>query len=91
VQTDASPFDADFMLQVEVRQFAIAYDAAGNASAQVLLTSSLGRRTDRATLRTITTGQTVKAGANRMSAVIEAFNQALAQSLQQLTTQAVPQ
>lgn len=90
VQMDGAPFNAEFVLQVEVRQFAIEYDAAGNPSAKVSLVGTLGRRADRATLRTISIAQTASASANRMSAVIEAFNHALGDSLSQLAAQARP-
>jgi cholesterol transport system auxiliary component len=90
VQSDATPFNADYLLQVEVRQFAIEYDAAGNPAATVALVCTLGSRAERAPVRSFTTTNTVAATANRMAAVVAAFNQALTEALQQMVSQANP-
>ena len=90
VQTDAMPFNAEYLLQVEVRQFAIEYDAADNPVAKVVLVCTLGNRADRAPVRSFTTSNTVAATANRMTAVVTAFNQALAEALQQVVLLANP-
>jgi ABC-type uncharacterized transport system auxiliary subunit len=90
VQSDATPFNADYLLQIEVRQFAIEYDAADNPVAKVALVCTLGKRADRTAVRSFTTSNTVAAAVNRMTAVVTAFNQALAEALQQVVLQANP-
>ncbi len=90
VQGDGVPFNAEFLLQVEVRQFAIEYDAAGNPVAAVKLVGTLGRRADRTPVRSFVVAKSVAADANRMAAVIKAYNQATAEVLQQLVVEAIP-
>ena len=90
VQSDAMPFNAEYLLQVEVRQFAIEYDAAENPVATVSLVCTLGRRADRAPVRSFSISTAVAASANRMGAVVSAYNQAIGKALQELVTQAIP-
>ena len=90
VQSDAMPFNAEYLLQVEVRQFAIEYDAAENPVAAVSLVCTLGRRADRTPVRSFSITTAVAASANRMGAVISAYNQAVGKALQELVTQAIP-
>jgi cholesterol transport system auxiliary component len=90
VQSDAMPFNAEFLLQVEVRQFAIAYDAADHPVATVNLVCTLGRRADRVPVRSFSIATEVAATANRMGAVISAYDQAVGKALQELVTQANP-
>ena len=90
VQSDAMPFNAEYLLQVEVRQFAIEYDAAENPVAAVSLVCTLGRRADRTPVRSFSITTAVAASANRMGAVVNAYNQAVGKALQELVTQAIP-
>jgi ABC-type uncharacterized transport system auxiliary subunit len=90
VQSDATPFNADYLLQIEVREFAIEYDAADKPVAKVALVCTLGKRADRTAVRSFTTSNTAAAAANRMAAVVIAFNQALADALQQVVLEANP-
>jgi ABC-type uncharacterized transport system auxiliary subunit len=90
VQADTGPFKADYLLQVEVRQFAAVYsgDVHGSApTVQVQLVATLGRRADRSVLRSYSVDAAVPASANRMAAVIEAFNRAASAALQKLTAE----
>lgn len=84
VQSDGTPFNAEHLLQVEVRQFGIEYDAAGNPVARVALVCLMGRANDRTAVRSFTIEQRVPAAANRMGAVVGALNQALGAALAQL-------
>jgi cholesterol transport system auxiliary component len=90
VQTDAMPFNAEYLLLVEVRQFAIEYDTANRPAATVSLVCTLGRRADRTPVRSFSISNSVPASADRMGAVVEAYNQALGTALQQLVLQANP-
>ena len=88
VQSDTGLFRADYLLQVEVRQFAAMYSGDVHSSTptvQVQLVVTLGRRADRGVLRSYSVDVAVPASANRMAAVIEAFNRATGTALQQLT------
>jgi ABC-type uncharacterized transport system auxiliary subunit len=90
VQPDSGPFKADYLLQVEVRQFAAVYAGDVHAAAptvQVQLVATLGRRADRSVLRSYAAAGTAAAGANRMSAVVSAYNSALGAALQQLVAE----
>jgi ABC-type uncharacterized transport system auxiliary subunit len=84
VQSDGTPFNAEYLLQVEVRQFGIEYDAASNPVARVTLACLMGRANDRTAVRSFAIEQSVPAAANRMGAVVGALNQALGAALAQL-------
>ena len=86
VLADTSAFSADQLLQVEVRQFQAEYDAAGGPpSVHVVIEGTLGRRSLREVLRTLRAESRVTASADRMAAVVAAFNAALADALKQLS------
>lgn len=95
VQSDATPASGDFALQIEARHFEAQYpgDDANGATAptaQVTLVCTLIRRVDRGVIASFTAAGSASAGANRMGAVIEAFDRALGQALQQLQEQVRP-
>jgi ABC-type uncharacterized transport system auxiliary subunit len=93
VQADNGPFQADYLLQVEVRQFAAVYAGDVHDSSpvvQVHLVATLGRRADRSVLRSFAVHETAVASGNRMSAVIAAYNSALGAALQRLVAEAQP-
>lgn len=88
VVADTSAFSAEELLQVEVRQFQAEYAAAGGPpSAHVVLEATHGRRSQREVLRTLRAESRVAASADRMTAVVAAFNAALADALAQLTVE----
>jgi ABC-type uncharacterized transport system auxiliary subunit len=90
VQPDNGPFNAEYLLQVEVRQFAAVYagDVQGAApTVHVQLVATLGRRADRGVLRSFMVAESAPASANRMSAVIDAYNSALGAALQRLVAE----
>jgi len=88
VLPDTSPFSAERLLQVEVRQFQAEYaPGASLPSAHVVLEGTLGRRGERDVLRTLRAESRVTASADRMTAVVAAFNAALADALKQLSAQ----
>lgn len=96
VHSDSMPASGDFALQIEARHFEAQYpgaDANGATppTAQVTLVCTLIRRVDRGVIASFTVAGSASAGANRMGAVIEAFDQALGQALLQLQAQAAPE
>jgi len=93
VQAEAGPFKSDYLLQVEIQQFTAVYAGDVHDSApmvQVRLVATLGRRADRAVLKSYAIEESAPAGANRMGAVIAAFNRAAGAALQRLAADAVP-
>lgn len=89
VQGDATPSLAGYALLIEVRHFEAQYPGADTGSgalptAQVTLVGTLISRADRTVLASFTAEGSAPAAANRMGAVVRAFDQALGQALQQL-------
>jgi ABC-type uncharacterized transport system auxiliary subunit len=77
VHSETEPFNADYQLQLEVRQFAADYSGGAAApTVRVQLVATLARRSNRVPVRSIRVEQSVAAEANRMAAVVRAFNQA---------------
>jgi len=87
VFADTTPFSAEQLLQIEVRQFQAEYGASGPPVVHVTLEGTLGQRSKREVLRTLHAESRVGAKEDRMGPVIAAFNAALADALQQLQTQ----
>ncbi|MFO1410877.1 MAG: ABC-type transport auxiliary lipoprotein family protein, partial [Steroidobacteraceae bacterium] len=77
VQPEAAPFDYDETLQVEVRDFQAEYAGGAAPLARVTLVCTLGRRSDRAVLASFVLDGSATAGADRMHAIVAAFNAAL--------------
>jgi cholesterol transport system auxiliary component len=89
VQGDATPSLAGYALLIEVRHFEAQYPGADTGSgtppaARVTLVGTLISRADRTVLSSFTAEGSAQAAANRMGAVVHAFDQALGQALQQL-------
>ena len=90
VEGSASPFPADYLLQMHVRRFEADYTQGGEApSAQVVLDCTLGRRQGREVLATFTVAGSAAAGSNHLSQVVAAFEQATGAALSALAQQAV--
>jgi cholesterol transport system auxiliary component len=93
VQSESGPFASDYLLQVEIQQFAAVYSGDVKTSlptVQVRLVATLGRGADRSVLRTFAIEESVPVSSNRMSAVIAAFNRATAATLQKIAAGTVP-
>ena len=89
MQGDATPSLAGYALLIEVRHFEAQYPGADTGSgalpvAKVTLVGTLISRADRTVLASFTTEGSAPAAANRMGAVVRAFDLALGQALQQL-------
>jgi cholesterol transport system auxiliary component len=90
VQDSASPFPADYLLQLHVRRFEADYTQRGEApSAQVVLDCTIGRRQGREVLATFTVSGSAVAGTNHLSQVVAAFEQATDAALNALAQQSV--
>lgn len=91
VQDSASPFPADYLLQMHVRRFEADYTSQGGEapSAQVVLDCTVGRRQGREVLATFTVSGSAAAATNHLSQVVVAFEQATGAALNALAQQSV--
>jgi cholesterol transport system auxiliary component len=89
VQDSASPFPADYLLQITVRRFDADY-SGGRAAPEVhvVLDCSLGRRAEGEVIASFVAQGTATAGGDRMREVVAAFEQATGAALTSLSQQA---
>ena len=90
VQPDATAFAADDVLQIEIRRCQAEYTADGPPVVRVQLLATLGRQSDRTLLASVTAESSRSAGANRMQAVVAAFQGAVGDALAQLAANLAP-
>jgi cholesterol transport system auxiliary component len=89
VQDSASPFPADYLLQIAVRRFDADYSGGGAApEVHVVLDCSLGRRAEREVIASFAAQGKATAGGDRMREVVAAFEQATGAALTSLSQQA---
>ena len=90
VQDSASPFPADYLLQMHVRRFEADYTSGGTAPiAQVVFDCTIGRRQGREVLASFTVAGSAAASTNHLSQVVAAFEQATGTALDALVQQSV--
>ena len=90
VESDAEPFAAQYVLSLELQHFEAVYGNAGPPTIRVALVGTLGRSSDRVVIASFTAHSEVQADADRMQAVIAAFDQATGQALAQLAANVAP-
>jgi len=94
VEAEGGPFAARYLLNVELTHFEADYGGnGGTASAptvRVSLVCTLGERVGRSVVTTLTINSSVEAVADRMSAVIAAFQQATGAALTRMARQIEP-
>ncbi|MBS0387062.1 MAG: membrane integrity-associated transporter subunit PqiC [Proteobacteria bacterium] len=90
VQPDATAFMADQVLQIEIRHCEVEYSPDGTPTAHVQLLATLGQRADRALLASVEAESSKPAAANRMQAVVAAFQDAVGEALNQLAAKLAP-
>ncbi|MFZ1099909.1 MAG: ABC-type transport auxiliary lipoprotein family protein [Steroidobacteraceae bacterium] len=89
VQDADSPFPSDYLLRIRVRRFEADYTGGGPApEVHVVLDCVVGRREGRQVLASFIAQGTATAAADRMSAVVAAFEQATDEALDSLAQQA---
>lgn len=89
VQDSASPFPADYLLQIAVRRFDADYSGGGAApEVHVVLDCSIGRREAGTVIASFVAQGTATAGGDRMREVVTAFEQATDAALTSLSQQA---
>ena len=81
VEPEGAPFAYDETLQIELRDFQADYSGEGAPQVRVALDCTLGRRSDRAVLATFRLEGSAAAAADRMSAIVAAFDAALGAAL----------
>ncbi len=91
VHDDAAPFPSDYVLRIAIRRFDADYgnDSSSAPTATVVFDCSVGTRSERKLLATFVAQASVPAAANRMAAVISAFDKATREALGVLADQAV--
>jgi cholesterol transport system auxiliary component len=90
VQPDSSAFAADLVLQLEILRCQAVYAGDGPPSVQVQLLATVGRRSERAILATVSAESTVPAADNRMQPVVAAFQAAVGAALKDLASHVAP-
>ncbi len=85
VEADSGPFAAEYLLSLELRDFEAAYRDDGPPSVHVAIDGVFGWRADRKATVSFTAESRVKAEADRMPAVIAAFQRATGEALAQMT------
>jgi cholesterol transport system auxiliary component len=84
VNDSESGFASDYYLQIGIRRFEAEYTAAAIPTVRVRLDCAIGRRTSRELLASFSVDGEAAASANRVSAVVAAFEQATNAALGQL-------
>jgi len=84
VESDAGPFPSDYVLSLELRHFEAEYTGAGAPTVHVALVCTLGRRGNRDLIISFAADSQVIAGADRMQAVVAAFERATGEALSQI-------
>lgn len=84
VEPAGTPFVADELLRIQLRHFEAVYGDDGPPTVRVTLVCTLGARSGRRLLGTFTAESRVPAAANRMQAVVAAFERATNAALAQL-------
>jgi cholesterol transport system auxiliary component len=89
VEDADSPFPSDYLIRIQVRRFEADYTGGGPApDVHVVLDCVIGRREGREVLANFIAQGTATAAADRMSAVVAAFEQATDAALESLAQQA---
>jgi cholesterol transport system auxiliary component len=89
VEDSTSPFPSDYLLQLEVRRFEADYTQGSTAPVvRVTFDCIIGRREGRDVVASFEAAASAAAGANRLSEVVAAFEQATTAALNTLLQQA---
>lgn len=89
VQDAESPFPSDYLLQISIRRFDADYSGGTDAppTVRVTLDCTLGREEGREVVASFVAGGSAVAGANRLSDVVAAFQQATDAAMASLSQQ----
>jgi cholesterol transport system auxiliary component len=84
VESDAGPFASEYVLSLELRHFEAEYAGPGPPTAHVELICTFGKRASRDVIVSFTAQSRVAAEADRLQAVVAAFERATADALTQM-------
>jgi cholesterol transport system auxiliary component len=87
VQDEVGRFNATHTLVIEVRRFEADYTGAGPPVAQVALSATLGRNSDRQVLASFTTSASESASENRQAPLVAALDTAFARATADVAAQ----
>lgn len=90
VQSDSAAFEAGWVLQLELTHFEADYAGDAAPTIRVAMVGTLGQRSDRRAVLTLSLQTSAQATANRMSAVVAAFQAASTEALRQLADRVQP-
>jgi cholesterol transport system auxiliary component len=90
VQADSATFVADEVLQVEIQRWQAEYAGDGPPVVHVQLLATLGHRSDRSIVASVSADRSVAAAENRMQAVVAAFQSAATAALADLAGRLPP-
>jgi len=90
VEPEGGPFDARYVLSLTLTHFEADYSGAGPPTVRVALLCTLGRRAAHTVAASFTVHSAVTADADRMQAVVAAFERASGAALTRLAAQLVP-
>jgi cholesterol transport system auxiliary component len=90
VEAEGGPFDARYVLSLELTHFEADYAGGGPPTIRVALACMLGQRVARSVVSSFTVSGTAAADADRMQAVVAAFQRATDEALGQLTARLAP-
>jgi cholesterol transport system auxiliary component len=97
VESDSGPFSASYALAVDITHFEADYTPGGDSqagsgvpTAHVTLVCTLGRRDNGAAVTSVTINSSVSAQANRMQAVVAAFEEAAGSALTRAAQEVAP-
>ncbi len=90
VESDTTPFAADWVLELQLTHFEADYTGAGAPTVRVGLVCTLGRRSGRRAVMTLSIDTQASASADRMQAVVAAFQSAASEALRQIAAVSRP-
>jgi cholesterol transport system auxiliary component len=89
VNDSESAFSSEYFLQITIRRFEAEYTSDAAPTAYVILDCAIGRRSDRLLVASFAAQGAAPASANRVGAVVAAFEQAANTALNQLAEASV--
>jgi cholesterol transport system auxiliary component len=87
VESDAGPFGSEYVLSLELDHFEAEYSSAGPPTVHVALVGTFGKRGSREVLASVAADSRVSADADRLQAVVAAFERATGDALSQLAAE----
>lgn len=90
VESDSAPFAANWVLQLELTHFEADYAEGAPPTVRVGLIATLGQRSARRAVMTLSIQAHAAAQADRMQAVVAAYQSATNEALQEIATRLAP-